>query len=167
MFSTVVPATSGAVVSTTALSANGADSLPTASLIETTTSKVSPSFGASTLTVISPAVMSSVVNTVSSPLTITLSPATASAGKSTLTSTLSSASISAAEIHSSPLPITTESGALGASFVLPVPLSESFSELCPAQAKIPPAVNGTAAQAHGDTASLSPYNKGPTSFSSA
>ena len=133
----------------------------------TSTSNVSPSFGASTLTMISPAAMSSAVNTVSSPLTITLSPATASAGKSILTSTLPSASISSAVIHSSPLPITTDSGALGTTFVSPVFLSESFPELCPAQAKTPPATNGTAAQAHGEVASFSPYNRGPTSLSSA
>ena len=141
----------GSVVSTAASAETSLDSLPSLSLIITSTSKVSPSFGASTLTVISPAAMSSAVRTVSSPLTITLSPATASAGKSILTSTLPFISISSAVIHSSPLPMVTESGLFGVSPVPPVfsLFLEDDESSAIAIAAAPPA--SPAAIIHGET----------------
>ena len=143
--------TSGARRSTAASAETSLDSLPFLSLIITSTSKVSPSFGASTLTVILPAVMSSAVKTVSSPLTITLSPATASLGKTILTPTLPSVSISSAVIHLSPLPMVTESGLFGISPAPPVfsLFLEDDESSAIAIAAAPPA--SPAAIIHGET----------------
>src|SRR5690554_1442107 len=128
--------TTGAVVSTVALAVPGSLSLPAASVTVAVTSSVSPSAGAVTWVTTSPAVMCASVNSVSSPLTVSVSPASALVpDRPMVTVTLPSSPISSAEMYSSPSPMATI-GASGAMVSISNSTASEGAELLSASSAI-------------------------------